>query len=206
MLLAVRVSVLVEVAGFGLNAAVTPLCIPDAAKFTLPLKPLCGVIVIVLFPLAPPGVRTTEAGEAERVKFPTDTVSTVRLIVVVFISVPDVPVTVTVTVPVAAVLPAVRVSVLEEVAGFGVNAAVTPVGKPDADRVTLPLKPFCGVIAIVVVIPLPPCVIVRLPGEGERVKLGLEEEVGQAFTRLKALTVPMPVAKSQPVVVPYAIL
>jgi len=56
---------------------------------------------------------------------------------------PEVPVTVRVTVPVAAVLVAVRVSELEVVAGFGLNDAVTPLGRPEADKLTLPLKPFC---------------------------------------------------------------
>ncbi len=64
---------------------------------------------------------------------------------------PDVPVTVTVAVPVVAVALAVSVSVLVLVAGLGVNAAVTPLGKPDAERLTLPLKPFAGVIVIVLV-------------------------------------------------------
>jgi hypothetical protein len=57
---------------------------------------------------------------------------------------PEVPVTVRATAPVAAVLVAVRVSVLEVVAaGFGLNEAVTPLGRPERDKLTLPLKPFC---------------------------------------------------------------
>jgi len=42
--------------------------------------------------------------------------------------------------------------------------------------------------------------MVRLPDNGERVKFGVGE--GQLFTRLAALTLPIPVAKSQPGVVP----
>jgi len=56
---------------------------------------------------------------------------------------PEVPVTVRATAPVAAVLVAVRVSVLEVVAGFVLNEAVTPLGRPETDKLTLPLKPFC---------------------------------------------------------------
>jgi hypothetical protein len=67
---------------------------------------------------------------------------TVRLTVVVCVKLPEVPVIVTVAVPVVAVALAVSVKALEVVAGFGLNAAVTPVGKPDAAMVTLPLKPF----------------------------------------------------------------
>ena len=68
---------------------------------------------------------------------------------------PEVPVTVRATVPVAAVLVAVRVSELEVVAGFGLNDAVTPLGRPEADKLTLPVKPFCGV-TLIVLVPLAP--------------------------------------------------
>jgi hypothetical protein len=40
--LTVRVSVLVEVVGFGTNCAVTPLGRPEALNSTLPLKPFTG--------------------------------------------------------------------------------------------------------------------------------------------------------------------
>src|SRR5467141_873287 len=93
---------------------------------------------------------------------------TVRVIVVVFVKVPDVPVMVTVTVPVAAALSAVSVKVLVVVVGLGLNGAVTPLGRPEADKLTLPLKPFCGV-TLIVLVPLPPCVIVKLVGDAERV-------------------------------------
>ena len=48
---AVKVRVLVVVAGLGLKVAVTPLGKPEAASVTGPLKPLEGAIVIVLVPL-----------------------------------------------------------------------------------------------------------------------------------------------------------
>ena len=73
---------------------------------------------------------------------------TVRMRVVLLVNVPDVPVMVTVTVPVAAVALAVRVSVLELVAGFGLKFVVTPLGRPEADRLTLPLNPFNGVMVM----------------------------------------------------------
>jgi hypothetical protein len=91
-----------------------------------------------------------------------------REIVVVFVKPPEIPVTVTVAVPVAAVLLAVSVKVLVLAALLGLNAAVTPLGKPDADKPTLPLKPFCGATAIVLV-PLAPCAIVKLLGDAESV-------------------------------------
>lgn len=80
---------------------------------------------------------------------------TVRLNVVVCVKLPDTPMMVTGTVPVAAVALAVRVIVLVEVVGFGLNPAVTPFGRPEADSVTLPLKPAPSVTVTVVVTLLP---------------------------------------------------
>lgn len=72
-----------------------------------------------------------------------------REIVVDAVKLPDVPVMVTMTLPVTAVAPAVKVSVLVPVVLAGLKDAVTPLGKPEADSATVPLKPFSGVIAMV---------------------------------------------------------
>jgi hypothetical protein len=152
VLLAVRVSVVEEVAGFGLNEAVTPLGSPEAEKLTSPVKPFWGVMVIVLVPLIP-CVMLRLVGDAERAKSPGTV--TVTLIAVVFVRLPDVPVMVTGTVPVVAVLLAVSVRVVEAVSGFGLNEAVTPLGSPEAEKFTSPVKPFWGVMVIVLV-PLDP--------------------------------------------------
>jgi hypothetical protein len=77
---------------------------------------------------------------------------TVSLMLVVCVKLPEVPVTVTVMVPVAALLLAVKVTVLVPVAGFGLNPAVTPLGRPEADRLTLPVNP----VIVIVLVPLPP--------------------------------------------------
>ena len=66
---------------------------------------------------------------------------------VVWLKVPevDVPLIVTVNVPPAALPLAVNVTVLLVVGGFtviGLNDAVTPLGRPEADKVTPLLKPF----------------------------------------------------------------
>ncbi len=52
------------------------------------------------------------------------------------------PVMVTVTVPVVAVPLAVSVNVLVLAVLLGLKDAVTPLGRPDADKLTLLLKPF----------------------------------------------------------------
>src|ERR1700681_3121529 len=126
---------------------------------------------------------------------------TVTLIVALLVKLPDVPATVTVNVPIIAVPVADRVKTLAVVAGFVLKMALTPLGMPEALKFTLPLNPFRGWIVIVAE-PDEPCGKVRLVGDAESVKLGCVVDPGQLFTRLAALTVPMPVAKSQPTVVP----
>jgi hypothetical protein len=63
--------------------------------------------------------------------------------------VPEVPVTVTVAGPGTAVLLAASVMILLT------KDAVTPLGKPDAVKATLPVKPFVAV-TVIVLKPLPP--------------------------------------------------
>ena len=89
----------------------------------------------------------TLLGLADRVKLGDGV--TVRLTVVVSAKVPDVPVIVIVVVPVVAVALALSVKVLVEVVGSGLKEEVTPLGSPDALSVTLPEKPFTGVMVIV---------------------------------------------------------
>ena len=76
---------------------------------------------------------------------------------------------VTVEVPGAAVLLAVSVNALVVVALAGLKAAVTPVGRPEAVRATLPVKPFFGVI-VSVLEPLAPCAIDTLVGDAAKPK------------------------------------
>ena len=90
------------------------------------------------------------------------------MIVAVLLRLPEAPVTVTVTVPVAAVLLDASVNVLVFAVLLGLNDAVTPLGRPDADKLTLLLKPFCG-LTVMVLVPLVPCTIIKLFGDAERV-------------------------------------
>ena len=76
---------------------------------------------------------------------------------------------VTVAVPVVALLLAVSVRVLVVVAELGLNDAVTPLGRPDAERLTLPVKPFCGA-TVTVPAPLAPWMILTLFGDADRLK------------------------------------
>ena len=79
--------------------------------------------------------------ELERVKVGA-WISSVK--VVVAVRLPEVPVMVTVAVPTVAELLVVSASTLYPVAGLGKNEAVTPLGKPDTAKFTLPVNPYCG--------------------------------------------------------------
>ena len=57
---------------------------------------------------------------------------------------PEVPVIVRVLAPIAAVELAERMRVEYCVTGLGVNEAVTPLGRPEIDKLTLPVKPYSG--------------------------------------------------------------
>jgi hypothetical protein len=164
----VSVRELVVVAETGLKDAVTPFARPDADKLTLPVKPFRGATAMVLEPLNP-WATVRLLGDAERLKF-AGTV-TVRETVVVWLRLPEVPVIVTVDVPVVAVALAVSVKELVVVAETGLKDAVTPLGRPDADKLTPPLKPFRGATPMVLE-PLAPWATVRLLGDAERLKSG----------------------------------
>lgn len=69
-------------------------------------------------------------------------VKTPSVTVVVDVMLPDVPVMVSVLVPTLVEPLAVNVSVLLPVVGFGENVPVTPAGRPDTERLTVPVKPY----------------------------------------------------------------
>ena len=80
---------------------------------------------------------------------------TVSATVVVCVRLPDVPVMVTVARPTVAALEAVSVNVLVLVALAGLKDAVTPAGRPLAERATDPVKLLKPVTEIVLVPALP---------------------------------------------------
>src|SRR5262249_10336633 len=140
---ALTVSVLPVVAGLGRNEAVTPFSKPDTDSVTLLLKLLSRLIVMVLVPLLPRAM-VRELGESERLKSGCGPSVIVSDTVVLCERLPDVPVMVIVNVPTAAVDEADRRRVLEVAVGFGPKEAVTPVGIPDAVKLTLPEKLSTG--------------------------------------------------------------
>jgi hypothetical protein len=153
VLLAVSVSELFPVVGFGVKAdAVTPLGTPDTARFTLPVKPYSGVTVIVDVP-EPPWLMLKLLGEDESAKIGAWTAT---VMFVVAVTLPDVPVIASVLVLGGAELLAVSVSKLLVEVGFVPHEAVTPLGNADARvRLTLPLKPPASVTVTVVELEVP---------------------------------------------------
>ena len=138
-------------------------------------------------------------GDSDIVKFalPLEAGLTVSETVVVALRLPEVPVMVTFDVPVAAEELAVRLRTLAPLVGFVANEAVTPLGKPDADRVALPENPSTSVTEIVLVPAAPPWVIDTVAGEADRVKLGVEEEdPARRVMRALPFGLPQPVTRS----------
>jgi hypothetical protein len=89
----------------------------------------------------PPGITFTSPGAFTSVK-PGALMVRERLLVSV--TLPEVPVMVTVADPGTTELLAVNVSKLDPVeVGFGAKDAVTPLGRFDAARLTLPVNPYC---------------------------------------------------------------
>jgi len=140
VLLAASVSTLELVEDAGLNEAVTPLGRPDSVNATLPVNPPMSVTAMVSVPLAP-CVTVSEDADGASVKPVVTLATTVSEIVVLAVRLPEVPLMVTVEVPAAAVLLAAKVTTLEPVVGLVPKVAVTPLGRPLAASVTLPVKP-----------------------------------------------------------------
>ena len=126
---------------------------------------------MMVLPPLPPCISVKLLGEAEIAKFGTGTGFTVRETVVEFAKLPEVPRTRTETVPVVAVLLAVSVNVLVPLVLLGLKDALTPRGRPEADKLTLPPKPPCGV-TVMVEVTLAPRTTLKDLGEAERAKFG----------------------------------
>ena len=97
---------------------------------------------------------------------------TVSATVAEVVRLPEVPVMVAVAVPTVAVLLTVSVRTLVPEVGLVLKEAVTPLGRPVADKVALPENPFFGV-NVIVDVPVVPWATLRKVGDAERVKLGV---------------------------------
>src|SRR5579884_2833548 len=189
--LTLRLTVLVS-APVRVTDAVTPAGNCDTVTVTVPLNPFCGVAVTVAVPDALGATVRADGCAASVNAGAPATVSVNRMLLV---SVPETPLMVTVAVPVAAEPLAEIVSVLADCALAGLNEAVTPAGRPDADRSTEPLNPFCGLVVIVVAA-LAPAVTDSAAGDALSVKPGVFETPVRSSIRLWPAGVPQPVVRS----------
>ena len=125
--------------------AVTPVGSPLTVNAAAPVNPLVGLTAMTLVPDVP-GLMPRLAGVAPKVN--PGVPLTVKAIVVIAVTAPEVPVNVTVAVATGAVNAAVKVTVLPLAVAVP-KAAVTPVGNPLAVIVGVPVNPFTAVTAIV---------------------------------------------------------
>jgi hypothetical protein len=194
-LAAVSVSVLGVLAPAGLNDAVTPVGKPAAVSATAPLKPPCGLTVMVAVPGLPEATPTLVA---EEIRVKPGAAVTVKPRVAAAKMLPDFAVMVTVAVPMAAETPAASVSFTPELAGPIV--AVTPIGNPAAVRVTAPVKPFTAVIVTMLLADIPRGTL-RLAGATPSVKPGAPFTVKLSATETDVVpSVPVTVTAAVPVV------
>jgi len=134
------------------NEAVTPAGSPEADSVTMPVKPGDATMETVSMALLPE-VNVSAEADGTTVKPPLE--ATFRETLVVSVRAPETPTIVIVYVPTGAEFPAARVSTLEAAVGFVPNEAVMPAGNPEADSVTLPVKPFKSVTEMMSVALLP---------------------------------------------------
>ena len=121
---------------------------------------------------------------------------TVKLTTIELVTAPLVPVIIT-GVSVALVTHAVVwITSVLEVAEFAVKLHVAPDGKPLGQlNVTVPLKPFCGVIVIVLLLLFPPEFALRVAVLAESENPACVAWAFQAMARLSASTEPRPVTR-----------
>src|SRR5437667_113156 len=152
-----------NISAFASSVVLAVRSFPTLRASALP-PPWLLVVSVIVSVIPAPAVLGAERAEMIKSALGWTTVS---VIAAVLVKPPDMPVIVSVTVPGVAVLLAVSVRVLVLVAGFGLKDAATPLGQPDADKLTLLLKPLCGV-TVIVLAPAAPWKMLTLLGEAER--------------------------------------
>ena len=132
--------------------------------------------------------------------------STTRLVVVLCVRLPLVPVMVNVNVPVGVAGAVVTVIVEVPAPGtdVGLNAAVAPAGNPLTENVTAPLNPFTAATAGVYVV-LAPWMTDREAGEFDMVKSGVTDTPVPVSARVSGLAGSLLVMITDPVRAPGAV-
>ena len=158
--------------------AVTPEGSPLRVTATGLEKPLIALAVTEIGPPVAPAVRLNDAGEAARVKSPAGAaLAMVRVTLVEWLRVPEIPVKVSVALPAVALEAAVMVTfwAVPGVSVKAAGAAVTPTGSPVRATATVPEKPLTALAVTLIGIPAAPAVRLRDAGDAVSVKSGLAE-------------------------------
>ena len=189
--LALRTSILALDAGSSLHEAVTPSGNEEVmARSTFPPKPAYLTTSMVVA-IDNPRWSCNAPGDGNMAN-PGALMASVKSVVA--LKEPEMPVTVTGYDPRPVALLTVSVSTLFPLVGFVPHAGVTPPGRPDTARLTLPLNPPRPVTAMVVV-PELPGLIDRLVTD---VEIWKPADAGGAKASIKACPVglPHPVTRS----------
>lgn len=139
----------------------------------------------------------TDDGDAPIEKSGVAAVFTVSAMVAVWVSDPETPVMVTVAAPVVAVDEAVNVSVevalpfAGGVTGLVENAAVTPLGNPEALSVVAELNPF-KLVTVMVLVPFEPWLMVSEDGEAPTVKSAVPPHPGNLKFAMRVFQLNVP--------------
>lgn len=143
--------------------------------------------------MTPPRARLRLDGVADKLKDGGAViVSDIRAVLV---ELPDVPVIVSVEVDALAELLATTVRVLVVTALAGLKDAVTPAGSPEIARLTVPLKPCCG-LTVMVLVPLAPGATESEVAEDDKLKPGALDVAVKLLIKAWPKGVPQPVARS----------
>jgi hypothetical protein len=155
-----------NVAGF----AVTPTGSPAIATATMLPKEFIAFAVTLTGDPAPPAVMINDVGASISEK--SGSPVTVAATVAVWLSIPDVPVSINVALPATAAAPAVKVT-LCAVPGVSVSiagCAITPLGNPVIATVIDWVKPFTGIAFTLICCPAPPAASVIVAGIEDKEK------------------------------------
>jgi len=148
--------------------AVIPVGNPEADRVTGALKfAALSMLIVVLALLPSTTLRALDDDVRVKLGVGTETVITVEAA-----REPKLPMMVTECNPGAAVAPADKDKVLDEVLLVGLKLAVIPVGRPVAVKLTEPAKPFAAATLILEVAALPPIGVDKVVAEAVSVKLG----------------------------------
>lgn len=185
----------------GAKETVTPAGTPLAARVTAPVNPADDVTEMVTLTL-PPGTMVDDARFAEIVNGSAVIVSAT---VVDFVTPPEVMEKVRVLGPIAAVPDATRITGSEPACVDGIDAAVTPLGKPETVIEVAEANAPAGV-TVSTICPLPACGKLSAAGAMENENPGTVTERASGAVWISPPPVAVTLSVYEPAVMPAAAL